>query len=241
MLVTTRGLVLKKVDYGESSIIAKIYTEKFGLQSYIFKGIKKNTSRNKRSLLEHLTFIEITAYHNEKSSVKIAKEIRLASHFIHLQSDIYKSSIAVFINEIIYKTLKEEENNYELFNFLLNSLQILDLAQRNFLNFHLIFLMNYVKYLGFYPINNFSNKNIYFNLNEGIFQPEIPLNAHYIDEYYSKLLSTIINLHFDEMDKIELKTNERRYLLEQIIKYYQLHINDLGKINSLEVLKEVLS
>jgi len=241
MLITTRGIVLNKINYGESSVITKIYTEKFGLQSYIFKGIKKSSSKNKRSLLEHLTIVEITVYHNEKSNIKIAKEIKLDTRYKTLQIDIIKSSIAVFINEILYNTIKEEVKNSELFDFLINSLLILDLSNSKFHNFHLIFLIKYMKYLGFYPINNFDEMNKYFNLNEGKFQNSIPIEGYYIDEYHSYIFSKLIDVRFDEMENIELTTTERRYILEQIIKYYQLHISNFSKINSLEVLRNVIS
>lgn len=241
MLVTTRGIVLNKINYGESSIIAKIYTEKFGLQSYIFKGIKRNKSKNKRSLLEHLTIVEITAYYNDKSSIKVAKEIKLELQYKSIHSDIFKSAIAVFINEILYNTLKEEEKNNELFDFLINSLLILDMSQDKFINFHLIFLLKYVKYLGFYPLNNFSEKNMYFNLTDGIFQQSTTSEGYYLNKQYSCIFSKLIDIRFDEMGNIELNTDERRFILEQIIKYYRLHINNLGNVNSFEVLRYVLS
>jgi len=242
MLITSRGIVLSKINYGESSLIAKIYTEKFGLQSFIFKGIKKKSSKSKRSLLENLTIVEITYYHKEKTTIKIAKELKLELQYKSIHSDIFKSAIAIFINEILYNTLKEgEEKNSELFDFLVNSLQMLDLSHNNFHNFHIIFLLKYLKYLGFYPNNNFNKKNKYFNFNDGIFQQTIAYDSLYLDEYYSCILSKLINIRFDEMEKIELNTLERRYILEQIIKYYQLHINNLSKINSFEVLREVLS
>lgn len=241
MLVAAKGIVLHHFNYSETSVIAKIYTDLFGLQSYIIKGVRKSKARNKLSLLEHLSLIEIVAYHkNNTGGIKTVKEIKSIYRFQTIPFDIIKSSIALFINEIIYKSLKEEERNSALFDFLFHAIQILDVTHEKYNNFHLIFMLQYSKYLGFFPRNNFDVQHSYFNLNEGKFQLSSPLDSEYISLPYSEILNRMLTSNFEQLPEIEISSLQRRYLLEKLILFYQLHVDNFGKINSHKILQEVL-
>ncbi|PIZ05346.1 MAG: DNA repair protein RecO, partial [Flavobacteriales bacterium CG_4_10_14_0_8_um_filter_32_5] len=126
MLHTTKGIVIHQFKYGEKSVIAKIYTEKFGLQSYIINGVRSKKSTNKFAYLQPLSLVEINAYHKENKGLQHLKSIKLDIPFQYIPFDVYKGSIAFFVAEVIYKTIKEEEANSELFDFLYNSVQVLD-------------------------------------------------------------------------------------------------------------------
>ncbi|MCD4664768.1 MAG: DNA repair protein RecO [Bacteroidales bacterium] len=169
MLHKTRGIVLNKVKYSETSLIVKIYTELFGLQSYLIRGIRNKKSKIKPSLLQHLALIELIVYHKEKKSIQHIKEIKSAYQFKSVPFDIRKSSIIIFLNEILYKVIKEEESNKSLFEFLFNTIQILDINEKGVSDFHLIFLVQLTKFLGFFPKNNFSKTRDNFNLEDGEF------------------------------------------------------------------------
>lgn len=241
MLIATRGIVLHHFKYSETSVIAKIYTELFGLQSYIIKGIRSSKSKNKLSILEHLSLVEVVAYHkNISGGIKTVKEIRSIHQFHTIPFEIEKSSIALFINEILYKSLKEEEKNQSLFDFLFHAIQMLDVSIDKFYNFHLVFMLQYAKYLGFFPRNNFDKLNTYFNMNEGLFQNRAPMDAEYITLPYSDLLNKMLYTNFEQISEITMGSSERRFLLEKLILYYRLHLDDFGKINSHKILQEVM-
>ncbi len=241
MLIATKGIVLHYIKYGESSVIAKIYTEIFGLQSYIIKGIRKNKSLNKLSLLEHLSLVEIVAYHkNNQGGIKTLKEIKSIYRFQSIPFNIIKSSLALFINEIIYKSLKEEEKNTALFDFLFHTIQILDVSNENQGNFHLIFMLQYSRFLGFFPRNNFDKYHTNFNLKEGVFQQNQPPDTDYLALPYSEILSRLIMSNFEKPSEIKISNQQRRLILEKLIIYFQLHMDGLGVINSHKVLQDVL-
>jgi DNA repair protein RecO (recombination protein O) len=241
MLSTTKGIVLNYINYSETSVIAKVYTENYGLQSYIIKGIRKSKSSTKLSLLEHLSLIEIVAYHKENSSgIRTVKELKSIYRFQTIPFDIGKSSIALFINEILYKSLHEEEKNPTLFEFLLHAIQILDLIPDNYADFHLLFMVQYSKYLGFFPRSNYDEKNKFFNLTEGVFQSLQPLNAEYIEHPLSEIIYKMLSINFEDTAKLNLKKTERRILLDKMILFYRLHHAGFNKINSHLVLQEVL-
>jgi DNA repair protein RecO (recombination protein O) len=241
MLIACKGIVLHHIKYNETSVIAKIYTDLFGLQSYIIKGIRASKSKNKLSLLEHLSLIEIVAYHkNMSSGLKTVKEIKSIYRFQSIPFDIYKSSIALFINEILYKSLKEDDKNDVLFDFLFQSIQFLDVCHNKYINFHLLFMLQYAKLLGFYPRNNFDKQHPFFNLNEGVFQSNIPMDAEFIALPYSEVLNRLQSSSFENMYDLEINSYERRFILEKLILFYRLHLDGFAIINSHKILQEIL-
>ncbi len=240
MLSTTKGIVLSHLNYSETSVIAKIYTENYGLQSYIIKGIRKSKSKTKLSLLEHLSLIEIVAYHKENSpGIRIVKEIKSVYRFQSIPYDIGKSSIALFINEILYKSLHEEEKNPALFEFLYHSIQMLDVTPERYADFHLLFMVQYSKYLGFFPRNNYDAKNRFFNLTEGVFQSVQPINAEYLEYPLSEVIFKMLNTSFEDITVLNLNKTNRSILLDKMILFYRLHHSGFNKINSHLVLQEV--
>ncbi len=240
MLTTTKGIVLNHINYSETSVIAKIYTENYGLQSYIIKGIRKSKSTTKLSLLEHLSLIEVVAYHKENTStIRTVKEIKSIYRFQSIPYDIGKSSIALFINEILYKSLYEEEKNTALFDFLFHSIQILDVTPERYADFHLLFMVQYSKYLGFFPRNNYDTNHRFFNLNEGVFQAVQPLNAEYLEYPLSEVINTMLITNFEDIAILNLNKFDRRLLLDKMILFYRLHHSGFNKINSHLVLQEV--
>jgi len=240
MLTTTKAIVLSYINYSETSVIAKIYTENYGLQSYIIKGIRKSKSNNKLSLLEHLSLIEIVAYHKEHvSGIRTVKELKSIYRFQSIPYDIGKSSIALFINEILYKSLHEEEKNPELFEFLFHTIQILDVSPERYADFHLLFMVQYSKYLGFFPGNNYNSRHRFFNLNEGIFQSIQPLNAEYLEYPLSEVIFKMLTCNFEDIAVLNINKADRRILLDKMIVFYRLHHSGFNKINSHLVLQEV--
>lgn len=241
MIHSTRGIVFHHIKYSETSIIAKIYTELFGLQSYLIKGIRSRKSKTKSSLLQHLSLLEMEVYHKEKSKLHHIKEMKSAYQYTTIPFDIRKSSIVLFINEILYKSILEEEPNQNLFDFIYNSIQILDLSESHFSNFHLLFMVQLTKHLGFFPKGNYSHTNNIFNMQDGVFQKNLPLFTNYLAEPFSGYLNTLQTHSFKEVEMIKIAVNHRKELLQKLVDYYRLHLSGFREIKSHEVLYEVLN
>ena len=241
MLHNTRGIVFHQVKYSETSIIVKIYTELFGLQSYLIRGVRSKTSKIKPALLQHLTLVDLIVYHKQKKDIQTIKEVKIAYPYKTIPYDIIKSSVAVFLNEVLYKVIREEEPNPGLFAFLFNSLQILDIREKNIADFYLIFLIRLTKYLGFFPKNNFSVQNCNFHLEEGLFT----LNTHpeelIVKKPFSEYLSDLTETSYENSTKLKILPQHRSKLLEDILNYYQLHIPAVINIKSHHVLQTVLN
>jgi DNA repair protein RecO (recombination protein O) len=239
MFHKTRGIVINNFPYNDSSSIVKIYTELLGIQSYIISGGRSKKSNVKINLFQPLTLVELVVSNNEKKGLQRIKELRVEVPFKNIPNDIIKSSMVLFINEIIYKSIEEEEANSDLFEFIRSSLLYLDLKADNCNNFHLLFLMQLSKFLGFYPQNALLKP--YFNLKEGIFQDHPPTHPHYISGQIAKSLYSILGSTYESSSGITITNNDRRELLGKIIEYYEFHLNKAYDIKSHHILEEVIS
>lgn len=238
MLTTVKGIVLHHFKYAEKSIIAKVYTNRFGLQSYIINGVRSAKAKNKAVYLQPLSLVEINSSYKEKKGLQQARNIQLIHPYSSIPFNISKSSMAFFLAEILYKAIKEEESNSDLFNFLFHAFQHLDLMEKNYHNFHLIFMGKLCYYMGIQPHQINENHN-YFDLQEGCFTSTQPFHKAFIDHPYSNHLATVLTADFDE-NNLSLNRDERTRLLSVFIDYFNLHLSNFDNLKSIGILKEVL-
>jgi DNA repair protein RecO (recombination protein O) len=236
MLHHTRGIVLHHLRYSETSVIARIYTEKFGLQSYLIRGVRSPKAKIKLGLLEHLSLLEMVVYYREGRGLQNIKELRTAHAFKSMHTDIRKSSQALFINEVIFKSVKEEESNAELFDFLFNSVLELDKPDMFSPNFHLGFMVNLARFLGFAPARNYL-PGAWFNLQEGYFEQQRPAHSHFIFPKHAGSFNALLN----HDNSLMIPSSSRKVLLDKLIEFYELHLPSFGGLRSPEVLHEVLN
>ncbi len=239
MLVKTSGIVLHYLKYSDSSIIAYIYTEYAGRQSFLLQGVRSKRASNKINLLQPLHILDMEVYHRTGRDLQKVKEVKSKVILNSLALNPYKTAIALFLAELLYKVLKEQEANPKLFGFLENSIEVLDVLENNFANFHLLFLVQLSKYLGFYPNNNYSAKNNVFDLQNGNFTDILPLHPYYISQSLSEKLSLLLSSGLQSDLPVKLGGEMRASLLDKLILYYSLQIPGLDNFRSLEVLKEV--
>jgi DNA repair protein RecO (recombination protein O) len=241
MLSATRGIVLNYIKYSESSIIVKIYTENFGLQSYLIRSAKSKKSKIKAGIFQPLTLLEFISNHSKKSKLQSIKEITNCFQTNGISFDIKKSSIAIFIAEILNKSIREEEQNKSLFDFLFNTIQLLDKKEGRISEFHLYFLLDLTNFLGFYPQNNFEDNCSIFNLYDGKFQEYAPEHCYFIEKELSKYLFEIIEISNTDRDKYQIATENKKELLNKILDYYRIHMHGFSRIKSVTVLEEVFT
>jgi DNA repair protein RecO (recombination protein O) len=240
MLHQTRGIALHATKFSETSSVVKIYTELFGLQSYLVKGVRKQKAKIKPGLFQPLTLLDLVVYHKEKSSLQNLKEANYSHPYQAIPFDIRKSSIALFINELVYKTIHEEEPHPELFSFLYNTCLDLDAAGDNFSLFHLVFSLQLTRYLGSMPQFNYSAGTPYLNLREGIFQAVAPEHHDFLDPKMSHLFFQLLKTPEGAGASIQLPAKIRDLLLEMILVYYRLHMPGFREMQSHHILHTVL-
>ena len=236
MLVKTKGIVLNTIKYSDSSIICRIFTEEYGLLSFIIHGVRKRKARYSASFFQAFTILQIDLNYKARSGLQNIREVSIAQHTTKLHSDIRKSTVALFLSEILYKSLREEEQDKALFEFLRLSIDFLNSVESSFANFHLIFLLQLSKYLGFYPSASINEE--FFNMQSGSFDTQIS-HEHFLDSEESQILKKLMKTSFFERENLKIENLQRRKILSKLIEYYQIHIPGMGKISSREVLESV--
>jgi DNA repair protein RecO (recombination protein O) len=224
MLHKTKGIVLNYIKYSDTSIIVKIYTEAFGLQSYIVNSVRSAKAKNKIALFQPLTLLDMVVYHKNHQGLQRISEVRSAEPYFSIPFDMHKTSIAIFLSEVLIKTLKEESENQELFDFLFHSFHTLDKIEKSTLNFHVSFLLRYSFYLGFFPSDV---KSVWEN---SLYKPSTEI-VEYVENcmkytYFETFKSANIN---------------RREALDIVVAFYKNQIESFGDIQSIVVLREVLA
>ena len=239
MQVTTKGIVLSSIRYGDTSLIAKVYTASDGLKSYLLKGIlTSKKGKLKAAYFQPLTQLEIVAIHKNKESLESIREVKVAYPYRSLHADMAKNAVVLFLAEMLGNSIREEEPNRELFQFIEASLQWLD-THDQIANFHLFFLLNLTRYLGFYPdTGNISAP--YFNLPEGSFA-DVSSGPAPIEGENLVFFKQLLGINFDAIHSITMKKTNRQELLQCLVVYFELHLQGFRKPRSLAVLNEVFS
>ncbi|MBI4647735.1 MAG: DNA repair protein RecO [Bacteroidia bacterium] len=238
MLFKTQGIVLHHIKYSETSIIAYLYTSEFGRQSYIIKGARRKKASCGVSLFQPLFLLEMEVFHNQKKELQNVKEVRNYPVFTSIPYDIRKSSIALFLSEILYKVLKEEEASPALFQFLYDSILLFDKIKTGTGYFHLKFLIALTKYLGFFPLGQYTENTPLFDMLGGCFIKHPALSPYFLEHETAYLFDRLIQSANNELIKLEMKQQIKNNLLEKIIDYYKLHLG-VQEIKSFNILKSV--
>ena len=236
MLVQTKAIVLTALKYGESDLIVKCFTEE-GVKSYLLKRILRAKSKKINvAYFQPLTQLRLTANHNAKGNLNSIREARINHVYQSISYNVFKQSIVFFLAETLAHSLFEEERNPELFEYIETALIWLDTHEKTS-NFHLLFLLNLTKYLGFYPeVENLTCA--YFDLREGIFTNRKPFNNSIYGEKII-LFKSLIGINFDVIGQLGLNSRSRNIMLDILLDYYELHLPAFKKPKSLNVLKEV--
>ncbi|HPK08958.1 MAG TPA: DNA repair protein RecO [Saprospiraceae bacterium] len=239
-IVSNEGIVLRVLKYQESSVICDMYTREKGLRSYIVSGVRSTRSKSKTSVYQLMNILTFSAYDGNSEKLNRIKEANFAYLYHKLNFDVIRSSIGVFCLELTRNSIKEQESNPELYDFLINWFKYVDSGEK--LNFSLLplkFAIDLTGYLGFFPLNNSDQVNFYFDLLDGEFYNST--NSKYCtDEESGELISKLIKCQSSELSDIHAPAALRKKTLKYILDYYSLHIPNFRELKSIEVLATVL-
>ncbi len=219
-----------------------IFTRKKGLQTFIINGVRKARSKVSPGLFQAGSLVDLVAYFREDKNMHRIKEIHPSTVYSSIPFEIKKGAIVLFLIEICRKTIQTVEENEGLFVFLYNSFIHLDKTKNSVANFHLFFLVQLSEYLGFLPGGSFSKLDCHFDLAEGLFV-NTPLDnkSQLLDERHSFLLTQILSGDIYEAHKLICNTSERKELLNQVIIYFRLHVENFNELKSKEILETVFN
>ena len=237
MQVQTKAIVLASLKYGDSGLIVHCFTLESGMKSYMLRGLLKSKKGKLRpAYFQPLTQLELVASHSNKGALNSIKDASVYHSYTSLYSDFVKQSIVFFISEMLFNVVKEEEQNTDLYTFIETSINWVDLHDK-VANFHIVFLMNLTRYLGFYPDDAFADATC-FNLTDGVFTNESFLGPALVGEHLL-LFKQVLGTKFDRAHMLSLNVHSRQAILDVLLKYYELHVVNFRRPKSIEVLKNL--
>ncbi|MGB8358762.1 MAG: DNA repair protein RecO [Bacteroidales bacterium] len=238
MLVKTEAILLHHVRYSDNSLIAHFYTREYGRLSVMVKGISSKKRSTKFSYFQPLNMFRLELYHYENRELNNLKELSLSFIPKNIPGDINRSTITLFISELLYSVIKEEDVNRMLYGFIESSVMSLDEMTGGISNFHLWFLVAFTDYTGIGPSPT-ALKDYCFDMISGQFIQSPPSHPDYIEPRTSKILNRLLQMPADKLGELRLSGEERSELLDKILKYYNLHLPGIRQIRSLQIMKEI--
>lgn len=240
----TKGIVLRSVKYGETSLVVTVFTELFGVQSYLVNGVRTSSKKGagKAGLFQPAAILDMVVYHQELKHLNRVKEFKWSLVYNRLFSDVPRHAASLFMVELLSKCLKQPESNPELFHFTEDCLLALDGCPAAVMaNLPLFFALHLSHFFGFRMTDDHDAEHPYLDLSEGSFVTTQPHHPHFLEGKEAIVTSQLLKvLQPDELSEIKLDHHFRRHLLQRYEDYYRLHITDFGALRSLPVLREVL-
>lgn len=241
MLERTVGVVLHQVKYNDENVIVDIYTQEHGNLGFLVKTPKQKRNNVKTLLLRSLNILEIDFDYRPNQSLQRIRDMKLHISYDSLPYDPIKSTLALFLSEFLYYTLKHEVKNQALFGYLCNSLQWLDRSQRGLANFHLVFLLRLTRFLGFWPnVHNYKQGEV-FDMREAIMTDNLPFHNQYLSTGESAFLPLLLRMDYASMHLFRFSREQRSLVLDKLTDYYRMHIPEFPELKSLDVLRAVFS
>jgi DNA repair protein RecO (recombination protein O) len=233
-----RAILLKKIKYGERNLILQTYTRSEGSKAF-FAG-PQNSKGKSKTPLHPMSILELETSKG-KGKLPTIKELTNQSPFLNIMGDVKKTSILMFLNEVLLRCLSDYQEDRNLFDFIERTCLDLNSQSEDINNFHLKCLFDLSSYLGFYPNGQYSNKQPFFDLIEGVFSNEAPVHSNFLSHEKAALFSRFLESNGNNADKIALTNIERRGILDQILVYYRIHIENFNELKSVEVLETVFA
>ena len=194
MLTKTQAIVLHSLKYGESRLIVDLFTRSQGHLSFIVNIPRTSNSKVKKQFFQPLSLLDIEVDIRPKVQLQKFSDVRLLQPFSSIPFEPFKLSISLFISEFLYYALRSEQQNEHLFDYVVNSIQWLDAQEDRFANFHLVFLMRLIRFLGFYPNLDDYVSGDYFDLRESVFCKMPPVHRDFLEPQEAEKVQLLMRM-----------------------------------------------
>lgn len=241
MITKTRGIVLRSVRFGESSLIVDVLTKSSGRVSFMVHIPKTSKGKIKKQYFQPMTLLDFEYDFRQRSNLQRIKDVRVSLPYSSISIDPAKSCISLFLSEFIYYATRNEQENPTLFTYISTSLEWLDNAYEDFANFHLVFMMRLGKFLGFHPFLEDFTPGCFFDLRNGCFTLSMPLHTDFLNAADARHLYNLMRMNFDTMKLFKLSHDDRNRITEIVLRYYKLHLPNMPELQSFDILREVFA
>lgn len=239
MLCKTRGIVLHTIPYNDKYSIIYMYTEAFGRASYLVSRSRGKKSTVSKALFIPLSVLEMEVEHLNKRDLHRIKETRICFPLNDVCCDPVKNVLALFLSEVLFRVVKDTESDPRLFDYLYESIHLLEYADKGIANFHMVFLLGLLHHLGIFPNMESHRVGYYFDMLNGVFTDHIPMHRHYLNKVESAFFSRLLRISFENMSLYDFSRQERVRIIHRILEYYRLHLPDFPEIKSLSVMQSL--
>lgn len=239
MIESTKAIVLQQIKYSDSGIVVQFFTRKHGRMACLIRGMRNKKSGKHNVFFQPMFILDLELYYRISREMQTIKDFSVLYYPSDICSNVKKSSVAIFLSEVLTSVLREESPNETLFDFIEESIIYFDGCKEKYANFHLAFLAGLSSYLGFEPAKSIPQGKKYFDMLDGKFVSNPSDHGNYANQEISEILSAFFSSSYEKINKIRLTGALRNEVLETLVEYFSLHLPGLKKINSLNVLKEV--
>lgn len=236
MLGKTRGIVLHSIPYNDTYSIIYMYTEVFGRVSYLVARSRGKKSAVSKALFIPLSVVEMEVEHLPKRDLHRIRETKLCYPLCHLYANPVKNALALFIAEVLFRVVKDTEPDARLFDFLYRSIHLLEQADDGIANFHLVFLLRLLNYLGIYPNVDSYVEGCFFDMRNGVFNDKPPMHRHYLDREESKIFARLFKISYENMSLYAFSRHDRVNILDRILTYYRIHLPEIPELKSVSIM-----
>ncbi len=235
-----RGIVLHTLKYGDSSMIVYLLTDVGGRRSYMVQGVRSRTGRgSKQALFQPVFPVEFEGLEPAQAQqMHRFKEVRSGFLLQGIPFDVRKSTMAIFMAEVIYRLVRESERNEPLFEFVWNSVEALDRMQEGVANFHLWFLAHLSRLLGFCPGNDYT-EGAWFDIKEGLYTPVAPPHTLVLAQEEARTLDRLLRCPLLGLSEVGLNRTQRVAFLNAMLTYFGYHLDSINAVQSVRILREV--
>lgn len=239
MLYKTRGIVLHTLAYNDKYSIIYMYTEAFGRSAYLVSRSRGKKSMVTKALFMPLASLEMEVEHLNKRDLNRIREARLCYPITELFCNPIKNVLGLFLSEVLFRVVRERESDMHLFAYLYDSIRLLELTDKGVANFHIVFLLKLLHYLGIFPNEESYTINSYFDMMNGVFVGSLPSHDYYLNKEESSFFVKLLKINFENMSLYSFSRQERVNVINHILDYYRLHLPEFPEIKSLSVMQSL--
>lgn len=234
-----RGVVLHTVKYGDSSLVVYLLTDLLGRQNYLVQGVRSVRGKgNKGAFFQPMFLVEFEGLEPPRGQMHRMKEVRMPVPLSSLPFDVRKSTISLFMAEVLYRLIREVEPNSSLFDFVAGAVVALDSLEEGVSNFHLWFLVRLSVFLGFYPGNEYLPGG-WFDIREGLFCPVMPQHRLMLSPEHAEILHRMMTCDVKELGDVRLARGQRSDFLNAMLTYFGYHLDSIHRVQSIPILRDV--
>ncbi len=236
MFLTTPAIVLSVIKYNETDAVIRAYTAQTGFTAFFIRNFFKGRKTNRyKAVMQPGALVELIFNFKNKGQLEHLKDARIIYHYKNIQRDFDKLNIATFLREILLESLKNEQADEHLFQFIFEEFIALD-QEKSDADFHLIFMLQLTQYLGFFP--DLQTEGTYFDLQNAVFTEQIPPNP-YLNQAETRLFRKLSGMIFAAQNNTKIKQSDRKELIDILLRYFSFHISQFKTPNSVKVLHQM--